>query len=72
MSRICSICDKCPQVGNLVSHANNKTKRWVYPNTHKMVLQNPSGSAIRPPPVQPRRILQQINTWPEIDCAACR
>jgi hypothetical protein len=43
-----------------------------YPNTHKMVLQNPSGSAIRPPPVQPRRILQQINTWPEIDCAACR
>ena len=36
MSRICSICDKRPQVGNLVSHANNKTKRWVYPNTHKM------------------------------------
>jgi large subunit ribosomal protein L28 len=36
MSRICSICDKSPKVGNLVSHANNKTKRWVYPNTHKM------------------------------------
>lgn len=36
MSRICSICDKRPQVGNLVSHANNKTKRWVYPNVHKM------------------------------------
>lgn len=36
MSRICSVCDKRPQVANLVSHANNKTKRWVYPNVHKM------------------------------------
>jgi len=36
MSRICSICDKRPQVANLVSHANNKTKRWVYPNVHKV------------------------------------
>ena len=36
MSRICAICDKRPQVGNLVSHANNKTKRWIYPNVHKM------------------------------------
>lgn len=36
MSRICSICEKRPQVANLVSHANNKTKRWVYPNVHKM------------------------------------
>ena len=36
MSRICSICDKRPQVANLVSHAHNKTKRWVYPNVHKM------------------------------------
>lgn len=36
MSRICAICSKRPQVGNLVSHANNKVKRWVYPNVHKM------------------------------------
>jgi large subunit ribosomal protein L28 len=36
MARICSICDKRPQVANLVSHANNKVKRWVYPNVHTM------------------------------------
>jgi large subunit ribosomal protein L28 len=36
MSRICSVCDKRPQVGNRVSNANNKTKRWVYPNVHVM------------------------------------
>ncbi|MCL4380009.1 50S ribosomal protein L28 [Candidatus Dependentiae bacterium] len=34
--RICAVCDKQPQVANLVSHANNRTKRWVYPNVHKM------------------------------------
>ena len=36
MARICSVCDKRPRVGNNVSHANNKTKRWLYPNVHKM------------------------------------
>lgn len=36
MSKICSLCDKRPHVGNIVSHANNKTKRWVYPNVHVM------------------------------------
>jgi large subunit ribosomal protein L28 len=36
MARICAVCGKRPQVGNLVSHANNKVKRWVYPNVHKM------------------------------------
>jgi large subunit ribosomal protein L28 len=36
MSRICCLCDKRPQIANLVSHANNRTKRWVYPNVHKM------------------------------------
>ncbi|MCL4229226.1 50S ribosomal protein L28 [Candidatus Dependentiae bacterium] len=36
MARICSICDKRPQVANLVSHANNKVKRWVFPNVHTM------------------------------------
>ncbi len=36
MARICAICDKRPQVVNNVSHANNKTKRWVYPNVQKI------------------------------------
>jgi len=36
MARICSVCSKAPQVGMLVSHAKNRTKRWVYPNVHKM------------------------------------
>ncbi len=36
MARVCSVCDKRPRVANLVSKANNKVKRWVYPNVHKM------------------------------------
>ncbi len=36
MARICNICDKGPTVGNYVSHANNRVKRWIYPNTHSM------------------------------------
>jgi large subunit ribosomal protein L28 len=36
MARICDICGKRPRVANLVSHANNRVKRWVYPNTHRM------------------------------------
>ncbi len=36
MSRICSGCKKRPIVVNDVSHANNKVKRWVYPNVHVM------------------------------------
>ena len=36
MARICLVCDKRPQVANNVSHANNRTKRWVYPNVHTM------------------------------------
>lgn len=35
MSRVCQITGKRPQVGNNVSHANNKTKRKFYPNLHK-------------------------------------
>ena len=34
MANICTICTKRPQVANLVSNANNKVKRWVYPNVH--------------------------------------
>ena len=46
MARICSICDKRPQVAQNVSHARNRTKRWVYPNVHSMrftVAHNNSG-----------------------------
>jgi large subunit ribosomal protein L28 len=36
MARICAICGKRPQVANTVSNANNRTKRWVYPNVQKI------------------------------------
>jgi large subunit ribosomal protein L28 len=36
MARICTVCGKRPQVGNLVSNANNRVKRWIYPNVHTM------------------------------------
>jgi large subunit ribosomal protein L28 len=36
MARICQVCDKRPRVANNVSHANNKVKKWVYPNVHRM------------------------------------
>jgi large subunit ribosomal protein L28 len=32
MARVCQITGKAPLVGNLVSHANNKTKRRFLPN----------------------------------------
>jgi large subunit ribosomal protein L28 len=32
MARVCEISGKRTQVGNNVSHANNKTKRKFYPN----------------------------------------
>ena len=39
MARICAVCNKKPQVVNIVSHANNKVKKWVYPNVHRMRFQ---------------------------------
>ena len=36
MARKCYVCGKGPKTANLVSNANNKVKRWVYPNVHKM------------------------------------
>lgn len=47
MSRICYVCDKRPRVGNLVSHANNKTKRWVYPNVHKISFKMTTGDTTK-------------------------
>jgi large subunit ribosomal protein L28 len=32
MARVCQVTGKKPQVGNNVSHANNKTKRRFLPN----------------------------------------
>ena len=32
MAKICELTGKKPRVGNHVSHAKNKTKRWFYPN----------------------------------------
>lgn len=46
MSRICANCGKKPRVVNMVSHANNRVKKWVYPNVHKMrfvLVNDPSG-----------------------------
>lgn len=42
MAKVCSICGKRKMVGNNVSHANNRTKRYFYPNlqTVKAVLEN--------------------------------
>lgn len=35
MSKVCELTGKRPQVGNNVSHANNKTKRRFNPNLQK-------------------------------------
>ena len=34
MSRVCEVTGKKPMKGNLVSHANNKTRRRYQPNLH--------------------------------------
>jgi len=36
MSRVCEVCGKKPSVGNLVSHANNKTAAVWYPKSAKI------------------------------------
>ena len=38
MSRICELTGKGRQVGNNVSHANNKTKRVFLPNLQRVTL----------------------------------
>ena len=38
MSRRCELTGKSPQVGNNVSHANNKTKRRFLPNLNDVSL----------------------------------
>lgn len=36
MARRCEICGKGPVRGNNVSHANNRTKRILYPNLQEV------------------------------------
>ncbi len=38
MSRVCELTAKGRQIGNNVSHANNKTKRTFLPNLQKVTL----------------------------------
>lgn len=32
----CNVCGKKKQSGNLVSHANNRTKRFLFPNLQRV------------------------------------
>ncbi len=36
MARICEICGKHPSTGNMVSHANNRTRRRWKPNLQRV------------------------------------
>lgn len=47
MSKVCDICGKGPQVGNNVSHANNKNKRRFLPNLQSVRAQLGSGEVKR-------------------------
>src|SRR4051812_38727096 len=48
MSRICELTGKGRQVGNNVSHANNKTKRTFLPNLQNVTLMSDAlGTSVR-------------------------
>jgi large subunit ribosomal protein L28 len=47
MSKRCEITGKGPMSGNIVSHANNKTKRRFLPNIRTIRLTNPDGSSVK-------------------------
>jgi large subunit ribosomal protein L28 len=38
MARVCEICGKGKQIGNNVSHANNRTKREWLPNLQSVKI----------------------------------
>ena len=46
MAKQCDMCGKIPQVGNMVSHSNRKTKRWFNPNLQKVRDQCPGGQVL--------------------------
>lgn len=41
----CYVCGKKKVTGNNVSHANNKTKRWVMPNLQKVRIVTDTGGS---------------------------
>lgn len=41
----CYVCGKKKVKGNNVSHANNKTKRWLMPNLQKVRIVTDTGSS---------------------------
>ena len=43
MAKVCEKCGKKPQVGNNVSHANNKSRRRFVPNLKEVRAVKPSG-----------------------------
>lgn len=47
MSKQCRICGKKPQVGNNVSHANNRNKRRFLPNLKRVRSQDGHGGVRR-------------------------
>lgn len=40
----CYICGKAKSTGNNVSHANNRTKKWIHPNLQRVRAATPGGS----------------------------
>ncbi len=47
MARKCFFSGKSPMVGNNVSHANNKTKRRLYPNLRNVRITLDDGTRVR-------------------------
>ena len=47
MAKRCEVCDKGPQFGNNVSHANNRTPRVFNPNLQSIRVKLPQGGARR-------------------------
>lgn len=47
MARKCFFSGKSPMVGNNVSHANNKTKRRLYPNLRSVRITLDDGTRVR-------------------------
>lgn len=46
MSKVCDKCGKRPQVGNNVSHANNRNKRRFNPNLREVRAVKASGEVV--------------------------
>lgn len=46
MSKECDFCGKKPQVGNLVSHSNIKTKRRFNPNCSACVISSRTAACV--------------------------